>query len=124
MVRNRLPTAVARATGANIKNPARFAGRNDPASPLIGQPSRWMRPCEKRAWKLFVAELPWLVEADRAMLELACGLRGPMFLAKGISISSIQVYSAILSKLGASPVDRSRTQPIGNDAPRDEFFDD
>jgi hypothetical protein len=36
---HRLPPAVAKATGAAIKNPSRHAGRNDPSSQLLGEPS-------------------------------------------------------------------------------------
>ena len=83
-----------------------------------------MKANEKRAWRLFVDELPWLVEADRPLMELVCGFRGMLMNGGGLPTASSQVYSAMLSKLGATPVDRSRTQPRAEETMIDEFFDD
>ena len=122
MSRSRTPPAVAKATGAADRNPGRFSGRNDPTSPLLGPPSRWMTADQKKAWKMFADELPWLVESDRPMLEVAATLRALLIAGKGMAINNTQVYSAVLSKLGATPADRSRTQPLSAAEEEDEFF--
>ena len=121
---HRLPPTVAKVTGAAIKNRGRHAGRNDPTSPLLGEPSKFLTAAQKRAWRLFKDELPWLVEADRAMVDLAASFRAQFTEFKGLSINNTQVYSAILSKLAATPVDRSRAPSFSSDGQRDEFFDD
>lgn len=120
----RLPPAVARLTGAASKNPARHAGRNDPTSPFLGEPSRYLNAQQKRAWRMFKDELPWLVEADRALVDAAAIQRAKLIEMKGLGINDLQVYSAILSKLAATPVDRSRAPSFPSDGERDEFFDD
>lgn len=121
---HRTPANKAKITGAASRNPSRFAGRNDPTSPLLGDPSRGLSAAQKRAWRMFKEELPWLVEADRAMIDLAATLRAQFIAQKGLSINMTQVYSAILSKLAATPVDRSRAPSFPSDGMRDEFFDD
>ena len=124
MANPRLPVAKAKILAASIKNPGRHAGRNDPTSPLLGPPSSFLPAAHKRAWRMFQAELPWLVEADRPMVELACSMRAQFMAGKGgMAINCIQIYSVLLSKLGATPVDRSRTQPLQFDEDEgDEFF--
>ncbi|MDB5582931.1 MAG: hypothetical protein JWR80_8107 [Bradyrhizobium sp.] len=125
MSRNRLPPAVAKLTAADTRNPSRYAGRNDPTSPFLGEPSRWLTAAQKRAWNMFKTELPWLVESDRAIVDLAATFRADVMKAKGgVSLNSLQVYSAILSKLAATPVDRSRAPSFEPERERDEFFDD
>ncbi|WP_156367316.1 hypothetical protein [Novosphingobium sp. KN65.2] len=111
-------------TGADRKNPGRHAGRNDPTSPLLGEPSRHLTAKQKKAWRLFKDELPWLMEADRAMLDLAATFRAQLTEMHGLSINNAQIYSAILSKLAATPVDRSRAPSFPSDGGHDEFFDD
>jgi hypothetical protein len=125
MPRQRLPAVIAKATGAALKNPGRFRGRNDPASPLLGEPSKFLPVSHKRAWRMFQADLPWLVEADRPMVEAACSLRAQLIAGRGdMGLNALQLYSSILSKLGATPVDRSRTQPLDPEREPDEFFGD
>lgn len=121
---HRLPPIKAKVIGAADRNPGRHKGRNDPTSPLLGEPSKWLTAAQKRAWRMFVVELPWLVEADRAMVDLAAVLRAQFIAQKDLSLNGTQIYSAILSKLAATPVDRSRAPSFPSDADYDEFFDD
>jgi hypothetical protein len=119
----RQPTAKARITGAAAKNPQRHRNRNNPAASPLGDPSPFLDQDQKEAWHKFLAEIPWLVAADRAMLEVASILRA-RFQAEGgyLGVNHIQVYSAILSKLGATPADRSRITPADDEPAEDEFF--
>lgn len=122
MPKPRLPNVVATVIGAADKNPGRFRGRNDPMTAPLGEPSPRLKPTEREAWGKFVAERPWLVESDRPMLEIACALRSRVIGRRGMTINVVQVYSAVLSKLGASPADRSKVaMPPQEDEP-DEFF--
>ncbi|SLJ92881.1 hypothetical protein SAMN06295987_1026 [Novosphingobium mathurense] len=121
---HRLPPQVAKVTGATSKNPGRHAGRNDPTSPLLGEPSRYLNAKQRRAWRMFKDELPWLVESDRPLVDLAAIQRAKLIEFQGLTINEVQVYSAILSKLAATPVDRSRAPSFLDDEEPDEFFGD
>ncbi len=116
---HRTPKAKAAVSGAAMKNPARFTGRNEPSVAPLGEPSPLLKDDERDAWLRFSGELPWLVESDRALLEVASALRARILTRDGVGINHLQVYSAILSKLAATPVDRSRVS-----VPVDEEDDD
>lgn len=121
MARN--PLAKAQILGADRKNPQRYRGRNDPASSPIGEPSRFLSEAQREAWNSFVAEIPWLTASDRPLLELASVLRAGFTADAMTGINRLQVYSAVLSKLGATPVDRSRIGFTGDEEDEhDEFF--
>lgn len=115
----RTPLAKAQIMAADRKNPQRYRGRNDPACSPIGEASRFLNDQQREAWQSFVAEIPWLTAADRPLLELASVLRAGFTADTMTGINRLQVYSSILSKLGATPVDRSR---IG--APADDREDE
>lgn len=115
----RTPLAKAQIMGADRKNPQRYRGRNDPACSPIGDPSAFLNDDQRAAWDMFVAEIPWLTAADRPLLELASVLRAGFLADTMTGINRMQVYSSVLSKLGATPVDRSR---IG--IPQDEEEDE
>ena len=123
MAKPRIPKMKAEVTGAALQNPARFEARNDPSVAHLGAPSAYLSEDAKRAWGCFTAELPWLVESDRALLEVASTIRARFWTGDPVGINSLQTFSAILSKLGATPADRSRvTMPSAPDE-HSEFFD-
>lgn len=118
---SRTPTAKAKTLGADIRNPARYASRNAPQVSPLGNPPEALNEAERKAWALFEAELPWLARSHRAIVHLACILRAKV--EGGIDgINHLQVYSATLSKLGASPADESRIAWSEDEDDEDEFF--
>lgn len=120
---HRLPVSKARALGADIRNPARHEGRNDPTVSPLGDASNHLDGPQQEAWQRFQAEIPWLVESDRAMVEVASILRARVTGGGEIGVNQLQTFSAVLSKLGATPVDRSRIAQGGdNPDENDEFF--
>ena len=120
-VRN--PRSKAAITGADLRNPSRYAGSNSPLANVIGDPPERMTEAAKAAWYEFEKELPWLNRSHRAIVKLASVLRAK-FDEGADGINHIQVYSAILSKLGATPADASRVfWPSEDDEdPADGFF--
>lgn len=118
----RTPVAKARITGADIRNPARHRGRNDPTVAPLGDPSTFLADDQCEVWRKFQAEIPWLVESDRSLVELATILRTRLIGGGEVGINQLQVLSAVLSKLGATPVDRSRINAPAEDEEPDEFF--
>jgi hypothetical protein len=118
----RTPTAKAKITGAANKNPSRYRGLNSPTLSAIGEPFECMGNAEQVAWHDFVAELPWLNRSHRAIVHLACILRCKVH-GGSDGVNYLQVYSATLSKLGATPADASRVGYNQQDDEPDEFFD-
>jgi hypothetical protein len=122
MMTAKTPKTKADITGASLRNPSRYRGANSPTISAVGEPFEIMTEAEQIAWHNFTAELPWLNRAHRAILHLACILRVKVTSGSD-GINYLQVYSAILSKLGASPADESRVGYGRDDDEPDEFFD-
>ncbi|WP_372706883.1 hypothetical protein [Brevundimonas sp.] len=78
-----------------------------------------MTPPQAEAWREFRAELPWLTSSHRALVQLASVLRSRIDSDPAIGITALSAYSAVLSKLAATPVDDSRVS-IPDDAEADE----
>lgn len=124
MSRPRLPRAKAMVSGAAIKDPGRFRDRRAPKGVrTLGEPYAKMTPDERAAWTEFRDELPWLNSSHRALLRIACILRVRMD-TPDVGVSQIQTYSAILSKLAATPVDETKVNAADedDDDPDDEFY--
>ena len=107
MPRKRIPLKKAEIEGKIAKTSTRFKGRKTPKSLPLGDPFPNMTDAEKEAWFLFTKECPWLRSCHRAVLQLGCILRA-RFNNGEFSVSLINSYSAVLSKLGASPSDDTR----------------
>ncbi len=123
MANPRLPVAKAKATGAEIKNPGRHKHRANPVTAPLGKPSDFLPEAGKRAWEGFKRELPWLMESDRSMVEVAAKVRGELMTDPDVSVTKLSMLQAILSKLGADPTNRSKVLTGGDDEKEaDEFF--
>lgn len=125
MAKPRLPAAKAEVSGAALMNAGRFKGRKAPkGTRKLGEPYKTMTDAEQSAWHEFSAELPWLNSSHRALLHLACRLRARLNTDPDMGVSAMQAYSAILSKLAATPIDETKVSaPDGEDQdPADKFF--
>lgn len=125
MARPRLPAAKAEVIGAAIKDAGRFKDRKPPKGTRpLGEPYKAMSDAEQIAWHEFASELPWLNSSHRALLQLACRLRARLNSDPDMGVNAMQAYSAILSKLAATPVDETKVS-YGDDAetdPADAYF--
>lgn len=125
MAKPRLPAAKAEATGAALVNAGRFSDRKAPKGTRpLGNPYKSMSPEQVEAWEEFRAELPWLNSSHRALLQVACVLRARLNADHEIGVNQLQTYSAILSKLAATPVDETKVN-YGDDSeedPADAYF--
>lgn len=121
---NRLPAQKAEISGAAIKNAGRFKDRKAPKARPIGEPFARMSDAQKEAWDQFRDELPWLNSTHRALLEVASNVRARLSGGDAVGINVLQTYSAILSKLAATPVDETKVNhgDEGEDDPSDKFF--
>jgi hypothetical protein len=120
----RQPAIKALVSGAAQKNPGRHADRKLPkGTRQIGEPYAAMTLGQREAWDEFKAELPWLNSSHRPLLRIACILRVRMD-DEEVGVNQIQTYSAILSKLGATPVDETKVSVSDGDDedPADRFF--
>lgn len=122
MARTRLPAMKAAVTGAAAKNPGRFKGRADPKVKPVGAPPEHLTVHAKRAWRMFVSRMPWLSASDEAMLELASMIRGLILAGEDVGVQKLGLYATTLSKLGASPTDRTKVTMPDDDEEEDEFF--
>lgn len=119
----RTPVEKAKITGAAIAHPGRHADRAEIASRPLGDPSRFLGESGKQAWWGFKRELPWLMESDRSLVEIAAMVRGRLLDGEEVGITALSMLQSILSKMGGTPADRSRVSAPSKDE-HDEFFDD
>jgi hypothetical protein len=124
MANPRLPAQKAEVSGATLKNAGRHAGRKAPRTRPIGEPFARMTNDQRQAWDQFRDELPWLNNSHRALLEIACNVRARLASGDEVGINVLQTYSAILSKLAATPVDETRisANSAEDEDPADRFF--
>ncbi len=113
----RMPRAKAKALGVDVKNPKRFGQTAAPdGGGTLGEPSEWMGGEQRVIWKMFKSEIPWLVESDRTIMEIACTIRAKMYSGDDVSITAMNQLRLCLSQMGATPADRSKIRmPEGDD---------
>jgi phage terminase small subunit len=123
MPRPRTPLAKAKATGRTEHDPKRFKNRREPHSTPLGRPSKYLDEAECLAWDAFKREVPWLMEADRALVECACGLRAAVW--GGVRDDKvIGKLSQLLQQMGATPAARTKVHVPSEEEtdPADEFL--
>lgn len=128
MPRPRTPRAKAKATGRDLKNPARFEGRNEPKiDEGVGEPFEWLKPKAKQAWKDLADEIPWLNKSHRGLLSIAATIRGRMMgdSAEEVGVQAMNLYRQALGSMGATPSDASKVGAMQGDQKDedDDFFD-
>jgi hypothetical protein len=127
MPRPRTPLAKANATGRILHDPKRFKNRKEPTSngPL-GPPPKWMKKASQlEAWKTFADELPWLNHSHRALVGIACDIRGRLIAGEDLSVNGLNLLRLCLGQMGATPVDSSKvTLPDKEEEkdPADKYF--
>jgi hypothetical protein len=125
MARSRLPQAKAEASGAGLKNPARFAGRQAPkrVKPL-GEPYAYMTEEERECWAELAEDLPWLNSGHRTLLQIVCRVKARFQSGEDVGVSAMTLLQTVLSKLGATPVDETKVAHGGGEEtdPGEEFF--
>jgi len=125
MANPRLPALKAAVGGAALKNPGRHKDRKVPkAVRPIGEPFKTMTEPQAIAWIEFCSEIPWLNASHRALLRAACVLRARVESEPDIGVNALATYSAMLSKLAATPVDETKVSHGDGDEedPEDRFF--
>lgn len=120
----RTPVAKASVTGAATKNPQRHLPRKEPKVAALGKPSAFLDEFGVKAWEGFKLELPWLAESDRALVEIAASVRGRLLAGEDVGITALSMMQSILSKMGASPADRSKVMVDDGEEtdPADSYF--
>lgn len=124
MANPRLPAMKADVSGAAMKNPQRHKGRKAPLGTRpIGDPYARMTDDQQVVWAELKSDLPWLNSSHRTLLRLACILTCRLDDAD-VGVNQIQTLSAVLSKLGATPVDETKVSVPDEDdgEPEDRFF--
>ena len=123
MSRPRTPLAKATVEGRTLKDPQRYRDRREPAQTPLGDAPQWFNEAQALAWDAFRRELPWLVESDRALLEVVTPIRALISSGAEIGLTRLGLYRLCLAQLGASPADRSKvTMPDNEEDPDDAFY--
>lgn len=102
------PREKARISGADKVNPKRFAKRADPKTSPLGEAADWMSWWERLAWECYRKELPWLMESDRSLVEIACGIRARIQNREEVGLNALNLLRLCLAQMGASPADRAK----------------
>jgi len=118
----RTPLAKAKATGQAAHNVKRFKDRKEPQSVPLGDPPDEFDDYERVMWADFKREVTWLMESDRATVIVASKLRAKVM----TDIATDKDYGKLLSclsRMGATPADRSKIYAPKEDADEaDEFL--
>jgi len=121
MPRPRKPLAAARVEGRIEEKKARYAGRNEyEATGPLGEPPAYITDTQDRkarsAWITFAAEIPWLTQRDRTLVEMACLIKGELMAGGMPGIQRLNLLRQILSQMGATPSDATKVSiPAGDD---------
>jgi hypothetical protein len=120
---HRLPSLKAEVSGAALRNPSRYKDRPAPSGmgPL-GDPDPTLTPAQQAAWRQYAA-MPWLDASHRTLVRIAAILTARLD-DPGVGLNVVATLSAILSKLGATPVDAGKVTKLvkDDDDPLDRFF--
>ncbi|OZB53705.1 MAG: hypothetical protein B7X38_02535 [Stenotrophomonas sp. 14-69-23] len=82
-----------------------------------------MTAAQVKVWKECAENMPWLNASHRLLLRQVSILAARMETDAELGVSAMHALSAMLSKLGATPVDESKVNhDPGDDDDGDEFF--
>jgi translation initiation factor IF-3 len=78
----------------------------------------------RTAWQAFKAELPWLKESDRVLVEIAATIRGRLMAGEDVGVSALNQLRMCAAQMGATPADRSKiaVPDEPEEDPSDRFF--
>ena len=107
MARPRTPLGKLKATGADVKNPQRFRDRKEPKVTKLGAPPDHLSPEVRAEWEKLAAEIPWLGESDRTIVEAAATLRA-LLTAGELEPKFFGELRQTLNALGATPSSRTK----------------
>jgi hypothetical protein len=124
MARPRTPKAKAKATGSDTRNPKRFEERQEPQNLApIGEPPAFFTAEQITIWNLFKAELFWLNESHRSLLEIACYVRARLHFPKPgdeeVGVQKLNLLRQCLGQMGATPADASKVNIPDGEGPQD-----
>jgi hypothetical protein len=79
---------------------------------------------QRVAWNQFRREVPWLMESDRALVEIASYLRARIMAGEDVGAGAMNQLRMCAAQMGATPADRSKVAVPDEpeDDPADRFF--
>jgi hypothetical protein len=83
-----------------------------------------MNDGQRAAWNLIRREVPWLMESDRALVEIATSIRARMMAGEEVGVGALNQLRMCMAQMGATPADRSKVAVPGEpeDDPADRLF--
>ena len=109
--RPRTPTQVLKIRGSFEKHPERAKEREGEPTQWepLGEPPQHLDEAHQARWREIAGWAPWLGDTDRPLVESTCHLW--MAIRNGTAKSAdYALLTANLSKLGMTPVDRSKVR--------------
>ena len=110
MPAHRTPNEVAKLTGADRRNPKRFAKRIEPsksdfpnAMDPLGSADTWLNKEQATSFELIRKRFPWLRETDRIAAEMAALLYARMRSGEVLSGSLQGQLRALIGSFGGDP---------------------
>ena len=67
-----------------------------------------MNDGQRAAWDRFRREVPWLMESDRALVEIASYLRARIMIGEEVGVGALNQLRMCMAQMGATPADRSK----------------
>jgi hypothetical protein len=115
MARPRVPLIKAEITGRTARNPQRFKGRKEPTSQgPLGKPPAWFKTqTQIEAWNTFQDELPWLNKSHRALVGIACEIRGRLIAGEDVGVKAMKLTQNNPGPDGCHAVRRVEGQDAG-----------
>jgi hypothetical protein len=76
------------------------------------------------AWNTFTEELPWLNRSHRALVSIACDIRGRLIAGEDVGVKAQNLLRQCLGSMGATPADSSKVKMPEEkiDDPADKYF--
>src|SRR5690349_18734281 len=124
MPRSRTPLEKARNTGVGRKHTCRFARRSAPDTLPLGEPWNWMNDGQRAAWDRFKREIPWLMESDRVLVEIAASIRARVMNGEEVGVGALNQPRMCMAQMGTTLANRSKVAVPDkpDEDPADLFF--
>jgi len=130
MPRLRKPQAVARITGAAMKNPQRYRAP-DPGAALgqLGDPPEWLPENDtskaKTAWREIAGLAPWMNRSHRGLTAIAASVLGRIIAGHDIGVQAMNLLRQCYGQMGLTPADAHKVQrpaAAADDDPANHYF--
>ena len=65
----------------------------------LGSPSDWMKDSQRAAWELSRREVPWLMESDRVLVEIAACIRARVMAGEEVGVGMLNQLRMCMAQI-------------------------